>query len=228
MDCHCPPKELSLGVVLFEGVTQLDYVGPISVLGMLCELHLIHTSKSPVTSDLGLSITPTTTFDEVKHVDILLVPGSAVHSMNALLDDESFIKHIQRLGSTAKYVTSVCTGSLVLAHAGLLKGFRATSHWTALSILEAMGIEAVQSRVVRDGNRMTGGGVTAGIDFGLTLLAVLKDDETAKLTQLFMEYDPQPPFDSGNPTKAAPAAVELARSFAQAAVQRAIDIVQRV
>ncbi len=156
--------------------------------------YLLHHTLDAVTTDIDAVIAlPTATFDQVDQVDILMVPGAPNKHINRLLCDTRFLAQLRRLGSGAQYITSVCTGSLLLARAGLLDGFRATSHWSALEVLAAMGIETVKQRVVHDRNRITAGGVTAGIDFSLTLLEKLKGIDAAKLTQLMMEYDPAPP-----------------------------------
>ncbi|EPQ27351.1 uncharacterized protein PFL1_05272 [Pseudozyma flocculosa PF-1] len=223
-----PDAVLSVGVALFDGVTQQDYIGPISALGPHCKVHLLHTSSEAVRSDLRFGILPSSTFADVQRVDILLVPGAPTHYIIAALQDDGLMEAIARLGRGARYVTSVCTGAVLLGCAGLLDGYRATTHWTALPVLEAMGIETVRQRVVHDRNRLTGGGVTAGLDFGLTLLAVLKGEACAKATQLILEYDPQPPFNAGSPQGAGKEITALALTpERQRTVQQCIDLIQQ-
>jgi cyclohexyl-isocyanide hydratase len=137
-----------------------------------------------------------------RDLDVLFVPGG--FGTNEAMKDQETVAFLARVGATARYVTSVCSGSLLLGVAGLLDGYRAATHWACYEALEATGAEAARARVVVDRNRITGGGVTAGIDFGLTLLAELRDEQTAKMTQLAMEYDPEPPYDTGTPTAAGP------------------------
>lgn len=192
---------LHTGILLFPGMTLLDMAGPQAILGMHGPTHLIWKSLDPVLTDSGVTLLPTVTFADVPaHLDVLLVPGG--FGMIEVMKDEAILAFLADRGRTARYVTSVCGGSVILGMAGLLDGYRAATHWAAYDILEALGVEAGRERVVSDRNRFSGGGVTAGIDFGLTLLAELRGEQTAKITQLMMEYDPKPPFDTGHPDKA--------------------------
>ena len=180
---------------------------------------------------LKLAIVPTAMFDECPmDLDIICVPGGSAGTL-AAMQDEATIAFLRDRGSRAKYVTSVCTGSLVLGAAGLLRGYRATSHWAARDVLQVFGAEPVDARVVTDRNRITGGGVTAGLDFGLTLVAQLRDETYARALQLLAEYQPAPPFNSGTPAAAGPEATAMmasmftqfvtdARAAAAAAMQR--------
>jgi cyclohexyl-isocyanide hydratase len=166
----------------------------------------------PVPSDSGIALIPTTTYEQCpKDLDVLFVPGG-MGTADAM-EDVKLLAFLRSRAATARYVTSVCSGSLILAAAGLLQGYRATTHWTSLDVLAAFGVSAEAARVVHDRNRLTGGGVTAGIDFGLVLLAELRGEPIARLTQLAMEYDPQPPFDAGTPASAGAETVTLARQF---------------
>ena len=196
-----PPKPLILGMMLYPGFTLLDIVGPQAVLGMHGQTLLLWETLEPVLSDTGVALSPTTTFTDCpRDLDVLVVPGGlgTIEAMkNAVIID-----FLADLGSTARYVTSVCTGSLLLGMAGLLDGYRAATHWGCYEALEAVGATATRERVVVDRNRLTGGGVTSGIDFGLTLLAKLRGEQTAKVIQLALEYDPEPPFQTGTPEKA--------------------------
>ena len=200
---------LQIGILFFPNVTQLDAMGPAQVLSRVpgAKMHIIWKSRDPVTTDSGFAVLPTTTFADCPQLDVICVPGGV--GQVALMNDEETLAFLRRQAEGARYITSVCTGSLVLAAAGLLKGYRSACHWSVRDELAAFGAVPVAERVVRDRNRLSGGGVTAGIDFGLTLAAELAGEQTAKAIQLMMEYDPQPPFDSGSPEKAGPELVAL-------------------
>lgn len=200
---------LQIGILFFPNVTQLDAMGPAQVLSRVpgAKMHIIWKSRDPVTTDSGFAVLPTTTFADCPQLDVICVPGGV--GQVALMNDEETLAFLRRQAAGARYITSVCTGSLVLAAAGLLKGYRSACHWSVRDELAAFGAVPVADRVVRDRNRLSGGGVTAGIDFGLTLAAELAGEQTAKAIQLMMEYDPKPPFDSGSPEKAGPELVAL-------------------
>ncbi|MBN4006501.1 DJ-1/PfpI family protein [Nostoc sp. LPT] len=202
-------SSLSIGIVLFPDVTQLDFTGPYEVFAKLpkAQLYLLAETLEPIPSDCGLTFLPDTTFAQAPALDVLFVPGGP--GINAKMEDEKFLGFLKTQGKQARYVTSVCTGSLLLAAAGLLQGYCATTHWLSLDLLEMLGVKTVAQRVVIDRNRITGSGVTAGIDFGLALAAELFGEALAQAIQLRIEYNPQPPFNSGSP-QTAPAAV-LAR-----------------
>lgn len=222
-----------IAFLAYPQFTALDLVGPHYMLGNLmgASTHIVAKSREPVVSDMKLAIVPTATFDECpKDLDIICVPGGTAGTLAAMQDDAT-IAFLKDRGSRAKYVTSVCTGSLVLGAAGLLKGYKATSHWVARDILSIFGAEPVDARMVTDRNRITGGGVTAGLDFGLTLVAHLRDADYAKALQLLAEYQPAPPFNAGTPEGAGPAATGMmtamftqfvadARAAAEAAMRR--------
>ena len=193
---------LNIGILFFPKVTQLDATGPAQVLSRVpgAKMHLVWKTRDPVPTDSGFSVLPTTTFADCPQLDVICVPGGA--GQIDLMNDQETLDFLRRQAPGARYVTSVCTGSLVLAAAGLLKGYRSACHWAARDHLKAFGAIPVAERVVRDRNRISGGGVTAGIDFGLTMLAELAGEDVARSVQLMMEYDPQPPFDSGSPEKA--------------------------
>ena len=197
-------KPVSIAFLLYPDVTQLDLTGPAQFLSRLGEqkIDLVWKSRNPVPTDCGFSILPTATFDEVPSADILCVPGGL--GCIDVMEDEEALAWVEAVAADAKWVTSVCTGSLILAAAGLLRGYRATSHWAWREYLSLFGIEPVEQRIVFDRNRVTGGGVTAGIDFGLALIAAIRGDDFARAVQLGLEYDPAPPFDSGSPEKAGP------------------------
>jgi cyclohexyl-isocyanide hydratase len=197
-----------IAFLLFPGLTQLDMTGPAQFLSRLpdAKLDLVWATREPVPTDAGFSIMPTATFDEVKAVDILCVPGGI--GVSDVMNHDRAMDWIRRMGGRAQWVTSVCTGSLILGAAGLLEGYRATSHWAWHHHLARFGAEPVKARTVIDRNRVTGGGVTAGIDFALTLIAHIAGEKLAKALQLGLEYDPAPPFDAGSPEKAEPEAVQ--------------------
>jgi len=194
--------QLSVGFVLFDGLTQLDLTGPYEVLARMPDtrVHLVAASLAPVRSEWGMVILPDVTFDDAPPIDVLCVPGG--WSVNARLADDTLLSFLRTRGERARYVTSVCSGALLLGAAGLLRGHRATTHWLSLDLLPLLGAVAVASRVVHDGNRITAAGVTAGIELGLTLAAVLFGPSVAQRIQLAIEYDPAPPFDSGSPDSA--------------------------
>jgi cyclohexyl-isocyanide hydratase len=222
------PDPIQIGFVVFPRVTQLDFTGPLQVLSRVpgAKTHLVAKSKEPVPSDTVLSVTPTATFADCPQLDVICVPGGM--GTDFLLNDEETLDFLRRQAKGAKYVTSVCTGSLVLAAAGLLDGYRATTHWSAMGYLGRLGAIPEKTRVCIDRNRMTGGGVTAGIDFGLTLAEKLSDRTTAEMIQLTLEYNPAPPFSAGSPETAPAEAMErLGKLFASAgagAAQRETEV----
>lgn len=197
---------LHIGLLVFPGVQQLDLTGPHDVLASLPDaaVHLVWKSRDTVASSSGLALAPTCTFDDCPPLDVICVPGGI--GIDDLLLDAETIAFVQQRAAAARYVTSVCTGALLLGVAGLLRGRRATTHWAFHSLLAPLGAVPVRERVVRDGNLITGGGVTAGIDFALTIAAELVGDEEAQAIQLALEYAPAPPFDAGSPDTA-PASV---------------------
>ncbi|RFB81559.1 DJ-1/PfpI family protein [Methylovirgula sp. 4M-Z18] len=191
-----------VGFLIFPNVQQLDLTGPYEVFASTpgVSVHLVWKDSVPVTASTGLVFMPTATFADCPQLDVICVPGGA--GVNALLQDEEALAFVRRQAAGARYVTSVCTGSLVLGAAGLLSGKRASSHWNARDLLAHFGATPVNARVVRDGATITAGGVTAGIDFGLTVIAELFGDAAAQAVQLHLEYAPQPPFESGTPETA--------------------------
>lgn len=194
---------LEVVVLTYPGVTMQDYIGPSTIFGFFGRVRVFWKSLEPVVSDIGFQTIPNATFAECpERVDILLVPGGP-GTMDAIKDDE-VLCFARSCGQRAAYVSSVCTGSLLLGAAGLLEGYRATSHWSAVDQLADYGAIPVRERVVADRNRFSGGGVTAGIDFGLSLLARIKGEKAAKMAQLIAEYNPQPPFEAGSPETAGP------------------------
>ncbi len=193
---------IRFGLLAFPGVQQLDLTAPYEVFASMddAEVHLVWKDTSPIVSATKLVLQPTTTFAECPPLDVICVPGGV--GVNALLEDKAVLSFVREQATRARFATSVCTGSLVLGAAGLLKGKKATTHWNALDFLESFGAVVTPGRVVRDGNLFTAGGVTAGIDFGLTIAAALRGREEAEAIQLSLEYAPEPPFHSGLPEKA--------------------------
>jgi len=193
---------LQIGLLVFPRVTQLDFTGPLQVFSALpgAKLHLVWKRIEPVPSDAVLTLTPTMTFADCPQLDVICVPGG--RGTDDLLNDAEVLDFLRRQAEGAKYVTSVCTGSLALGAAGLLKGYRATTHWSAMEMLGQFGATPTKTRVCIDRNRVTGGGVTAGIDFALTLVSILADRATAEAIQLGIEYNPAPPFNAGSPDTA--------------------------
>ena len=202
----------SIGLLLFPEITQLDLTGPYEVFTKFPEarVHLIAKTLDPVRVNGGMRILPDTTMADCPPLDLICVPGGA--GMNPLLNDAETLTFLRRQAASARYVTSVCTGALVLGAAGLLKGKRAATHWMSLEMLAQFGATPVAERVVKDGNIITGGGVTAGIDFALAVAAEAFGPDLAKTIQLGIEYDPQPPFNAGSPKGAGDALVAKARS----------------
>lgn len=203
---------LKVGLVIFPQMTALDMVAPQLCMRamMKTDTYILAETAEPVMTDGSYQIVPTMTFAACpKELDVLFVPGGPRGTEQAMRNDV-LLDFVADRGSRARYVTSVCTGSMILGAAGLLKGYRAASHWMTRDFLPMFGATMVDERVVIDRNRMTGGGITAGLDFGLVLSATLRDEQTARLTQLALEYDPQPPFNSGSMRTASADTVDLA------------------
>ncbi len=199
-------RKLTIGMLVYPGMYLQDLVGPLAVFESLMnrEIHLLWKNLDPVGNPQAgqrtlIPVTPTTAFaDCPETLDVLFVPGGVPATLS-MMEDPEVIAFLSAKGKTAGYVTSVCTGSLILGAAGLLEGYRATSYWSTVEVLQELGAIPVRQRVVVDRNRITGGGVTAGIDFGLTLVALLRSPEYAQAVQLYLEYDPAPPFAAGSP-----------------------------
>ncbi|KWI36850.1 dimethylglycine dehydrogenase [Burkholderia ubonensis] len=211
---------LHIGFLVFPGVQQLDLTGPHDVLASLPDTaaHLVWKTREPVASSSGLALTPGHTFADCPPLDVICIPGGT--GITDLLSDRETIDFVRERSAAARYVTSVCTGALLLGAAGLLRGRRATTHWAFHALLEPLGAVPVRERVVRDGNLFTGGGVTAGIDFALTIAAELAGDEEAQAIQLELEYAPAPPFDSGSPDTAPASVVTRVRERSAANLAR--------
>src|SRR5215470_16396604 len=203
---------LTAGLLVFPDLTQLDLTGPYEILSRAPDTRvvLVGTRPGPVRSEFGLTLGTDCTLDEAPPLDLILIPGGV--GVNALLNDDPVLDFVARRGASAAWVTSVCTGALVLGAAGLLRGYRATTHWMSLDLLAELGATPVDARVVRDRNRITGGGVTAGLDFALSLVAELRGREVAERIVLMVEYSPAPPFRTGTPREAPAALVQGVRS----------------
>jgi cyclohexyl-isocyanide hydratase len=197
------------GFVIFPNLTQLDFTGPLQVLTRLpgATTHIVAKTREPVPSDGPLTIPPTATFADCPPLDLLCIPGG--FGVDQAMEDEATLAFVRREAARAKYVTSVCTGAFILGAAGLLRGKRATTHWAYHHYLPRVGAIPVKERVVRDGNTVTGGGVTAGVDFAFTMMNEIAGPTVTQAVQLGLEYDPRPPFESGSPSRA-PAEIKSA------------------
>jgi cyclohexyl-isocyanide hydratase len=197
---------------LYPRLTQLDFTGPFEVLQRLpgAELSVASRAGGTLESDSGLSFSGLARLADIPGCDLICVPGG--NGLTAALRDFEFVAEVRRLGQSARYVTSVCTGSLVLAAAGLLTGKRAACHWGWRALLAEAGVHVEHARVVKDGHVITGGGVTAGIDFALHVVAEIAGEHTAQQIQLAIEYDPEPPFHAGRPETAPPAILASLRA----------------
>jgi cyclohexyl-isocyanide hydratase len=219
---------LQIGFVVFPQVQQLDLTGPHDVFATLPDVavHLVWKTLAPVESSSGLLLTPNMTFDACPQLDVICVPGGS--GVGDLMEDSETLSFIQRQAANARFVTSVCTGALVLGAAGLLRGRRATTHWAFHELLRPLGAEPVRNRVVRDGNLFTGGGITAGIDFALVLASELVGEMQAQAVQLELEYAPAPPFNAGSPDTAPPSVTALVKEQSARTLAKRAQIVARV
>ena len=195
-------EPVSIAFLVYPEVTQLDFTGPAQILSRLgmAKVDYVWKDMDPVPTDAGFSILPTATFADIKAADILCIPGGI--ACVEMMEDDEVLAWVRQIGIDARWVTSVCTGSLILGAAGLLQGYRAACHWAWRDHLSLFGAEPVAKRIVFDRNRVTGGGVTAGIDFAFALTAAVRGEDHARMIQLALEYDPAPPFDSGSPERA--------------------------
>jgi cyclohexyl-isocyanide hydratase len=209
-------------MLLFPGFNALDLVGPMVVMSAMpdARIHLVWKNLEPVRNDRGIGMLPTATFADAPRPHILFVPGGTMGVLDQMEDRET-LDFLRRKGEEADWVTSVCTGSMILGAAGLLEGYRAATHWTTRELLAELGAIPSSDRVVRDRNRVSGGGITAGIDFGLAIAALLHGPERAKAIQLALEYNPEPPFDTGTPERAGEALTQAVRTRFAAFIERA-------
>jgi len=217
-----------IGMFIFPDMTQLDFTGPYEVFTKLpdTEVTIVGPSAAPVVANGGLRFLPDTTIEKAPAFDVLFVPGGS--GVGAIMEEHTHVDFVREQGLHARYVTSVCTGALILGAAGLLKGYRATTHWLSLDLLSLFGAEPVADRVVIDRNRITGGGVTAGIDFALSVAAEIEGPDTARMIQLLIEYNPSPPFASGHPSIADARLVDAVRKAREPLQQQRIEQAKRV
>jgi len=205
-------KPLKIGMLIYPDFTLQDLVGAQAVLGIHGQTFLLWKTMDPVMADTKVSINPTTLLGDCpKDLDVLFVPGG--FGTPAIMEDDEIVDFLAEAGKTAKYITGVCNGTPLLGAAGLLNGYKAATHWSTYGALAESGAVPVHERVVTDRNRVTAGGVTSGIDFGITLLAKLRGDEIAMVTQLLLEYSPEPPFDTGTPERAGPEITAMAKTI---------------
>ncbi|MEM7762361.1 MAG: DJ-1/PfpI family protein [Cyanobacteria bacterium P01_A01_bin.40] len=202
-------SQIRIGFLVYPGVIQLDFTSAYQVLSFPpnASIYLVAKTLKAIASNENLTVTPTIDFEHCPQLDVICVPGGGMGQVTVMRDPET-LAFLQRQSQQAQYVTSVCTGSLILAAAGLLQGYQATCHWAFREQLEMLEVEVVAQRVVVDRDRITGAGVTSGIDFGLMLISLLWGEEMAKTTQLIMEYAPEPPHNSGTPDTADPQTIE--------------------
>lgn len=217
------PVPLHVGFLVYPHVTQLDLTAPAQAFATLDDvrLHVVWKSRGPVPTDAGFDLVANATFDDCPQLDVLCVPGGAGQAR--LMQDREVLGWLARQGERAAWVTSVCSGSLLLGAAGLLRGRRAASHWNYRHLLAGFGAVPDPARVVRDGNRVTGGGVTAGLDLALHVIAAIRGESDARMVQLLLEYAPEPPF-AGRPEEADPDTVERVRGRLRTALERQSDV----
>lgn len=207
---------LQIGLLAFEGLDQADLTGPFEVLARVpnATARIYAKTLEPVRDLKGLRLLPDATLAEAPQLDVLQVPGG--YGQEALMDDDATLEWVRRQAGGARYLLSVCTGALICGAAGLLRGRRATTHWSAVHLLPHFGAVPVDERVVIDGNMVFAAGVTSGIDGALRLAALLRGEDAARVIQLYLQYAPEPPFDSGTPAVAPPAVLEAVRRAAAA------------
>jgi cyclohexyl-isocyanide hydratase len=209
-------QQHEIGFLIFPNLTQLDFTGPLQVLSRMpgARTHIVAKSLQPVPTDCGLSLLPNRTLDDCPQFDLLCIPGG--FGVVDLINDQATLDFVRRQAAGAKYITSVCVGAFVLGAAGLLRGKRATTHWAYTQLLPLVGATHEKARVVRDGDVITAGGVTSGIDFGLVLVSEIAGRQAGETVQLGIEYDPDPPFDAGHPDRApAPVRASLEERYAK-------------
>jgi len=216
---------LQIGFLIFPRFQLIDLAGPFDLFAQVpdCRLHLIWKDLEPLRATAGCDLRPTTTLGACPALDLICIPGGT--GVNALMQDAEVLDFVRVQAASARFVTSVCTGALVLGAAGLLRGKRATTHWASHHLLRELGAIPVEERIVTDGKLITGGGATAGIDFALAAIAQLVGREAAEVAQLELEYAPAPPFDAGSPRTAPAAAVERVRSDSAATVAERARII---
>jgi len=217
-----------IGAIIFPGMDQIDFTGPFEILARVPDstFHVIGKATAPICDIRGLILTPEKSFDTAPPLDVLVIPGGS--GQEALMEDEAVLAFIRRQAAGARYVFSVCTGALVCGAAGLLKGKKATTHWRSFHLLRYFGAIPVKERVVVDGKLITAAGVTAGIDGALRVAALLRGDRAAQEIQLYLEYAPEPPFQSGTPETAPPAIVNNVKNSSREITQTRLATAKRV
>ncbi|ACK66288.1 ThiJ/PfpI domain protein [Rippkaea orientalis PCC 8801] len=221
-------SKYNIGLIIYPNMTQLDITGPHQVFSFMpnSSIYFVWKNQEPVTSDRGLTILPNTTFNDCPPLDLICVPGGP--GQVAMMEDNEMLTFLKKQSQNAQLITSVCTGSLILAAAGLLDGYRATCHWAFLDHLALFNVEVSNERVVIDRNRITGGGVTAGIDFGLVVVSQLLGEEMAKMIQLLLQYDPQPPFNTGTPENADQSLVKQVQILGKDLIKSSLSVSQKL
>jgi cyclohexyl-isocyanide hydratase len=219
-------EKFKIGMLLFPDITIQDFVGPFDVFvrAECFEVYIVSEEAGFIRTEGGLSVRAELSFVDCPQFDVIFVPGGK--GINPLLQNKTYIDFLKKQALGARFITSVCTGSLLLAASGLLTGYKATTHWRSRELLQMLGVEVVPERVVIDRNRITGAGVTSGLDFGLILTAQVGGNRMAKTVQLLLEYDPLPPFSSGSPESAETEILEIANEITQPLFDSRIKIIK--
>ena len=227
MSAVSPDEVLTIGGLIFEKMDQADITGPFEVLSRLpnSSFHLIAKKKEPIRDIMGLLLTPSLTLTQSPQVDVLVVPGGT--GVNVMLEDEEVLEFVRRKAASSKIVLSACTGALICGAAGLLQGKRATTHWASHDLLSFFGAMPVDARVVQDGSMISAAGVTSGIDAALRVAAILRGDDVAQSIQLYMQYAPEPPYNSGSPQSAPAHIVALTRAHLREVLEARAHAVMR-
>ncbi len=215
-------RPLLIQSLIYPNFTTLDLIGALQPLSQIpgVKTEIVAQAPGANPTDSGAAIMADAKFETAASApDVILVPGGGTPSID-ILEDETTMAFLSKQGETAKWIVAVCTGSLLLGKAGLLKGYKAASHWAVIDTLDAFGATPVHERVVVDRNRCTGGGVTAGVDIGLTVAGLLAGEDAARMIELVLEYNPAPPFGSGHPSLADPTTLEIARSVTEAVMPK--------
>jgi len=219
---------LEIAAILFPGMDQADFTGPFEVLSRVpnSRFHILAKSLQPLRDARDLVLTPQATFDQAPQLDVLLLPGGG--GVNALMEDEQTLEFIRKQEATASLVMTVCTGALLAGAAGLLKGRRATTHWASHHFLARFGATPVNERVVVDGQLVSTAGVTAGYDGALRVAALLRGERVAQEIQLYIQYAPEPPFNSGSPETAPAEILKSTHAKMQALLAERLKIIERI
>ena len=221
-------KHVNIGALIFPRMDQHDFTGPFEVLSRIpnSTFHVIWKEKTPIRDVRGLILTPECTLSEAPKLDLLVVPGG--HGQEALMEDEAVIDFVRKQAGNARYVLSVCTGALICGAAGLLQGVKATTHWSALHLLEYFGAIPVEARVVEHGKFISAAGVTAGLDGSLRVVSLLCNDRVAQQIQLGIEYAPEPPYSCGTPGTASLEVLQTVQASTRAITQARLATAERL